>query len=61
MPRPPSPDRRTRLAAVAGALTGSAVALLFGHSAIAGLTHGWDSVVLPAFYALSLSGFATCL
>jgi hypothetical protein len=60
-PRPPAPEKHGRLAAIAGALTGLALALLFGGDAIAAVAHGWESVVLPAFHTLNLSGFATCL
>jgi hypothetical protein len=54
-------DRRSRVAALAGALAGLALALLFGADLGAALAHGWESVVLPAFQTLNLSGFATCL
>jgi hypothetical protein len=58
--RPIASDRRTRLAALLGAATGLAVALLFGADIGAVLSQGWEAVVLPAFHALNLSGFASC-
>jgi hypothetical protein len=58
--RPIARDSRTRLAALAGAATGLALALLFGADIGAALAQGWETVVLPAFHALNLSGFATC-
>jgi hypothetical protein len=59
--RPPAPEKHSRLAAVAGALVGLALAFLFGGDAIAAVTQGWEQIVLPAFYTLNLAGFATCL
>jgi hypothetical protein len=56
--RPTARDSRSRLAALLGAATGLGLALLFGIGAA--LAQGWDTVVLPAFHALNLSGFATC-
>jgi hypothetical protein len=59
--RRPRPCHDIPVAALAGALAGLALALLFGADLGAALAHGWESVVLPAFQTLNLSGFATCL
>ena len=53
-------DRRARFAALAGAATGLALALLFGADLFAAFQQGWNDVVLPAFNELYMSGFAIC-
>ncbi|HVO14084.1 MAG TPA: hypothetical protein VMV26_02680 [Alphaproteobacteria bacterium] len=59
--RPPDRDKHSRLAAIAGAVAGLALALLFGNDAIAAVAQGWDQIVLPAFHTLNLASFTTCL
>jgi hypothetical protein len=59
--RPPIADRSSRLAALAGAIAGLALALLFGNAALAALDQGWEQVVLPAYHTLNLASFTTCL
>lgn len=59
--RPPAAENSSRLAAVAGAIAGLALALLFGNAALAALSQGWEQLVLPAYHTLNLASFATCL
>jgi hypothetical protein len=58
--RPPA-EKSSRLAAIAGAIAGLALALLFGNAALAALDRSWEQVVLPAYHTLNLASFATCL
>jgi hypothetical protein len=58
--RPTTRDSHTRLAALLGAATGLGLALIFGADIGTALAQGWETVVLPAFHALNLSGFASC-
>ena len=53
-------DNRSRLAALLGATTGIALALALGADVAGALAWTWNSVVVPAYHALSLSGFTTC-
>ncbi|HEX7007293.1 MAG TPA: hypothetical protein VF274_09140 [Alphaproteobacteria bacterium] len=52
---------RQRGLAALGVVLGAALALAFGADLGAALAHGWDTVVLPAYHTLNMSGFATCL
>ena len=59
--RPPAAEKGSRLAAIAGAIAGLALALLFGNEALAALGQSWEHVVLPAYHTLNLASFASCL
>ena len=43
-----------------GVVVGAALTLAFGGDVAAAARDAWTDIVLPAFHALTLSGFATC-